>query len=522
MNTPRRPQILWADDEIDLLQPHIMLLEKNGYDVTSVNNGLEAVDRISEGVFDLVFLDENMPGIGGIETLKRIHSLRPHLPIVMITKNEEEHTMDEAYGASISDYLIKPVIPQQLLAVLKRFLHVNRLQSQQLLQDFQLAYRDITMQMMGRLSASAWIEIYRQIVHFQLKLTEAQDAGMLDMLQALTSQVDQEFTKFYERNFEEWMAGPGEDVPMLSHRLLPERLMPLLQGDDPRPIYLIVIDNLRLDQWELIEPMIQDKWRVKRKAPYFSILPTATQYARNALFAGLNPAEIARVHPQWWTDERDEGGKNNHEQELFEALLKRMGYSQRSAYFKVIRHDYGRKFVDQFHTTKENGVTAVVYNFVDQLSHARTDSDVIKQLTEGEAGYRSLTASWFKNSTLREAMDRMAEAGARVIVTTDHGTIRVEDSVVVRGERDTNTNPRYKVGKNLGYDAKEVFEVRNPEAFGLPRRNIADSYIFAKGHDFLVYPNNQSEHVRRFKGTFQHGGISMDEVIIPWVELDPR
>ena len=520
--THRKPHILWVDDEIDLLQPHILFLEKNGYELVSVNNGLEAVERVAEGVFDLVFLDENMPGIQGIETLRRIQALRPHLPVVMITKSEEEHTMNEAYGASISDYLIKPVIPQQLLAVLKRFLHVNQLQSEQLLTDFQQAYRSITMQLMDRLDAQDWMGIYQQIVRFQLKLTDAQDTGMLDMLDALTTQVDQEFTKFYERNLEEWMAGPGDDVPTLSHRLLPERLTPLLESAGERPIYLIVIDNLRTDQWELIEPMLQDKWRVKAKSPYFSILPTATQYARNALFAGLNPAEIARVHRQWWKDERDDGGKNLHEQELFQAFLKRVGYERRSDYFKVTRHEHGVKFVDQLHTTKGNGVTAVVYNFVDQLSHARTDNDVIKQLTEGEAGYRSLTASWFKNSTLREAMDWMAEQGAWVIVTTDHGTIRVEDHVVVRGERDTNTNPRYKVGKNLGYDPKQVFEVRDPEAFGLPRRNLADSYIFSRGHDFLVYPNNQGEHVRRFKGTFQHGGISMDEVIIPWVELEPR
>lgn len=520
--THRKPHILWADDEIDLLQPHIMLLEKNGYDVVSVNNGLEAVERVGDSVFDLVFLDENMPGIGGIETLKRIQALRPHLPVVMITKNEEEHTMDEAYGARISDYLIKPVIPQQLLAVLKRFLHVNRLQSEQLLHDVQLAYREISMQLMDRLNAEDWVRIYQRLVHFQLKLTEAQDTGMLDMLQALYNQADLEFTKFYERNLEDWMAGPGEDVPLLSHRVLPQHLPRMFNEVDDRPVYLIVIDNLRLDQWELIEPMLQDKWRVKSKKPFFSILPTATQYARNALFAGLNPAEIARVYPDWWKDERDDEGKNNHEQELFQALLNRLDYRKRSGYFKVIRHEQGRKFVEQLHTTKANGITAVVYNFVDQLSHARTDSDVIKQLTEGEAGYRSLTASWFKNSTLREAMDWMSEQNARVVVTTDHGTIRVEDHVVVRGERDTNTNPRYKVGKNLGYDTKEVFEVRDPEAFGLPRRSLADSYIFTRGHDFLVYPNNQGDHVRRFKGTFQHGGISLDEVIIPWVELDAR
>ena len=520
--THRKPHILWVDDEIDLLQPHILYLEKNGYEVVPVNNGLEAVERVADGVFDLVFLDENMPGIQGIETLKRMQALRPHLPVVMITKSEEEHTMNEAYGASISDYLIKPVIPQQLLAVLKRFLHVNQLQSEQLLTDFQEAYRAITLQLMGRLDAEDWIGISRVLVRFQLKLTDAQDTGMLDMLAALSTQVDQAFTKFYERNLEEWMAGPGEGVPTLSHRVLPERLFPLLEAAGDTPVYLIVIDNLRSDQWELIEPMLQDKWRVKSKAPYFSILPTATQYARNALFAGLNPAEIARVHPQWWKDERDDGGKNMHEHELFQSLLKRRGYTRKSGYFKVVRHEHGQKFVEQLHTTKGNGVTAVVYNFVDQLSHARTDSDVIKQLTEDEASYRSLTASWFKNSTLREAMDWMAEQGARIVVTTDHGTIRVEDHVVVRGEKDTNTNPRYKVGKNLGYDPKSVFEVRDPEAFGLPRRNIADSYIFARAHDFFVYPNNQSEHVRRFKGTFQHGGISMDEVIIPWVELEPR
>lgn len=518
----RTPHILWADDEIDLLRPHILFLEQRGFEITPVNSGDAALDAVKEKPFDLVFLDEQMPGLNGIETLLKLKELRPHLPAIMITKSEEEHIMEEAIGAKISDYLIKPVNPNQILSAIKKNLDVKRLVSERAMSDYQREFRELTMRMMGRLDAADWVEIYERLTHWRVELSRSEDTGMQEVLDMQYTDADRQFARFVEGEYAEWMAGPGEDVPTVSHRLLPERLPVALSEAEGRPTYLVVIDNLRLDQWKVIEPLISDAFRVVRSEPYMAMLPTATAYARNALFAGLTPAEIARIYPDLWVGEEDEGGKNMHEDKLFGNLLSRLDVEGRHGYFKVTNLAAGRNLLDNFHQTRDNRITAIVYNFVDMLSHARTEMEVIKELADDEPAYRSLTLSWFEHSPLREMFNLMASYGARVIVTTDHGTIRVNNPVQVRGERNTNSNLRYKVGRNLGYDASDVFEVREPEKFGLPRPNISSAYIFAREKDFLVYPNNQNHFVQYFRDTFQHGGISMEEMIVPWIELEPK
>ena len=465
----RTPRILWADDEIDLLKPHVMFLEGKGYHVTGVNSGVEALEILGSEVFDLVFLDEQMPGLNGLETLQRIKDQRPHLPVIMITKSEEEHIMEEAIGSKISDYLIKPVNPNQILLAIKKNLDERRLVSEKAMSDYQREFREISMQLMGRLDAADWKGIYQRLVHWKLELEQSEDDGMRDILKMQFKDANRQFAKFYEERYPEWMAGPRDEDPLLSHRLLPTRLprvwSELRQG---QPVYLVVIDNLRLDQWKMIEPLLLNRFRVVHNETYFSMLPTATQYARNALFAGLSPAEIARVYPTALGRGRSRRGAriSSKESTLMIALLKRLGFQGKSGYHKITNLAAGKKLVEQFHQTHENDLTAVVYNFVDMLSHARTEMDVLKELAEDEAAYRSLTLSWFEHSALREMLGRMADQGARVIITTDHGTVRVNNPIRVKGERSTNSNLRYKVGRNLGYSKGDVFEVREPESCG--------------------------------------------------------
>lgn len=519
----RQPHILWADDEIDILKPHIMFLEGKDYKVVGVNSGNEALEEVENNAFDVVFLDENMPGLNGIETLQRIKAIRPHLPVIMITKSEEEHIMEEAIGSKINDYLIKPVNPNQILLAVKKVLDGRRLISEQAMSSYQREFREIGMKLMDRMEVSDWYDVYGRLVHWDLELGKSEDQSMQDILSMQFEDANRQFGKHVERNYEGWIAEPeGEDTPLMSHRVLPKVLPKVIEGADGKPVYLVVIDNLRFDQWKVIEPLLKDDYRIESNESYMSILPTATQYARNALFAGMLPAEIQRLHPEWWRNEDDEGSKNQFEGHLLQKLVKRMGVEGKVSYHKVTNLEAGKKLLDTFHETKGEVLTTVVYNFVDMLSHARTDMDVIKELADDEAAYRSLTLTWFEHSALKELLVKMAEFGGKVIITTDHGTIRVDKEVKVVGDRSTNSNLRYKVGKNLGYEAKEVFEATEPGRFGLPKQHLSTGYVFARERDFFVYPNNYHKFVKYFKDTFQHGGVSMEEMIVPLVVLESK
>jgi CheY-like chemotaxis protein len=522
----RQPHILWADDEIDMLKPHILFLEGKGFQVTPVNSGVEALEEVEKKVFDLVFLDENMPGINGIETLQRIKVLRAHLPVIMITKSEEEHIMEEAIGSKISDYLIKPVNPHQILLAVKKCLDGKRLLSEKVMTDYQREFRELGIKMMGKMDVEDWYDVYGRLTHWTLELEKSEDDSMQEVLSMQFEDANRQFGKFIESNYEGWISagddGLRSEVPILSHRVLPHFLPDAIKSAEGRQVFLVVIDNLRLDQWRAIEPLLSDLFSVVIDDTYMSILPTATQYARNALFAGLLPADIKRLHPEWWTNEDEEGSKNKFEGQLLNELIKRLDIHGRTSYHKVTNLAAGRKLLDQFHETKGESLTTIVYNFVDMLSHARTDMEVIKELADDEAAYRSLTLTWFEHSALREMLEKMAKVNGRVIVTTDHGTVKVNNDIKVRGDKSTNSNLRYKVGKNLGYNHKEVFAAEDPEKFGLPKANVSSSYVFAKDRDFFVYPNNYHQFVKYFKDTFQHGGVSLEEVIVPFAILDAK
>lgn len=513
-------KILWADDEIDLLKPHIIFLENKGYSVTAVSSGLDAIEEVAEKRFDAVFLDENMPGISGLEALSKIKSLQPHTPVIMITKNEEESIMEDAIGSKISDYLIKPVNPNQILLSLKKNLDSKRLVSERTTTGYQQEFREIGMRLNDNLDWQEWIDLYKQIIFWDLELQKGGDPSMQEILSMQKDEANAQFARFVEENYLDWIHGEHDSRPEMIHTAFKNWVVPELSSD--APVFLIVIDNLRFDQWKTIQQSIQEDFRIQDERTLLSILPTATQYARNAFFAGLMPSEIQKQHPDLWLNDEDEGGKNMHEEALMAAQLKRLGKNLRFSYAKITNYNLGKKVLDNIRSLAKNDLNVIVYNFVDMLSHARTEMEVIRELADDEPAYRSLTQSWFDHSPLRDMMKEIRSMGGKMLITTDHGTVHVKHPIKVVGDRNTNTNLRYKTGRNLNYSANEVFEVINPHDAYLPKTNMSSRYIFAKTNDFFAYPNNYNHYVKYYRDTFQHGGISLEEMIIPFVCCTPR
>ena len=517
--------VLWADDEIDLLRPHILFLEEKGYRVVPVTSGTDALDMLTDNI-DLVFLDEQMPGLSGIDTLKAIKQQWPQLPVIMITKSEEEHIMDDALGGKISDYLIKPVSPSQLLLTVKKHTERRRLQSEHTTMGYQQQFREIGMQLGECRTAADWEEMYRRLVYWDLELAGVDDENIHDILLSQRREANAQFCRFYERSYLDWLSG-REEKPLMSHTVIKQRLIPMLSGQgsvasDQKSTFLIVIDNFRYDQWKFVQPAVEQLMRVESDDLYYTILPTTTQFARNAMFAGLMPSEIERKYPQYWVNEDEEGYKNQYEDELLEENLRRHGLNIKHSYNKVLNAQYGRRLVERVDELMRNPLNVVIYNFVDMLSHASTDSHVVRELADSDSAYRSLTLSWLEHSPLMELLKALSERNVRVVITTDHGSTRVEKPVRVRGDRDVSVNLRYKQGRLLDYNAKEVFEVKDPAHLFLPKRHVTSPYIFARAGDFFAYPNNYNEYVKLYTGTFQHGGMSLEETLVPWVTLGSR
>ena len=507
-------KLLWVDDEIELLKAHILFLEKKGYAVETVTNGYDALDRCAEETFDLILLDENMPGLSGLETLTRVKELLPATPVVMVTKSEEEHIMEQAIGAKIADYLIKPVNPTQILLTLKKNIQQKEIVTEHTQSGYQQDFSRLGMQINDASTVEEWKDVYKKLTYWELQLSEA-ESGMQELLKMQRREANAEFAKFIRKNYMRWME-TSDERPVMSPDIFKRAIFPLL--DKGEKVFLIVIDNFRFDQWRVLLNEIADAFSVEENL-YLSILPTATQYARNAIFSGLMPNKIAQMFPNLWVDEDSEEGKNLNEEPLVRTQFERYRRKNTFSYYKINHSNAVEKFVPQIPQLQKNDLNVVVINFIDILSHARTESLMVRELASNEAAYRSITQSWLRHSAVSELFRTLASQDCTVVLTTDHGSIRCYNPIKVIGDRNTNTNLRYKLGKNLSYNPKEVFEIKEPVRAGLPSPNLSTSYIFATQDDFFAYPNNYNYYVQYYKDTFQHGGISMEEMLIPLVTL---
>ena len=517
-------KLLWVDDEVEQLKAHLLFLEKKGYEVVTVSNGTDAIDLCQEGHFDLVLLDEQMPGISGLETLQRIKELQPALPVVMVTKSEEENIMEQAIGQKIADYLIKPVNPNQILLTLKKNIHRQEIETEVTQSQYQQQFQQIAMQIMDCRTWQDWVDIYKRLVHWELELSST-DSSMTEMLRMQKEEANLGFAKFIKKNYMGWMndlkelKGPSEERPILSPEIFKTKVFPLL--NEGEKVYLVVFDNFRYDQWRMLAPEIGKQFNIEEDL-YFSILPTATQYARNAIFSGLMPNKIAQMFPDLWVDEDEEEGKNLNEEPLIQTQLDRYRRKNTFSYHKVNNSTDAERLMQQLPQMEKNDLNVVVFNFIDMLSHARTESRMVRELANNESAYRSITLSWFRHSVISDFFRQLAQKNCRVVITTDHGSIRCTQPVKIIGDRNTNTNLRYKLGKNLGFDDKSLFTIREPEKALLPAPNLSTSYVFATGDSFLAYPNNYNYYVSYYRDTFQHGGISLEEIVVPIIELRPK
>lgn len=511
--------ILWVDDEIELLKPHILFLKERGYQTTPCSNGRDALELLPINDFDVVLLDENMPGLNGLETLAELKNIRPNLPVIMITKNEEEQLMNEAIGAKISDYLIKPVNPNQILLSLKKILNHKDLIAEKTTQNYQKEFREISLSLTGLQSHQDWVTYFKKLIYWELELEALDDISMLEAFEIQLKEANHQFAKFISENYSHWLQ--QSEGPVLSHNVFEKLVVPELKPK--QPTLLLMIDNLRYDQWKTIASQINEYFLIQSETAYFSILPTTTQYARNAFFAGETPLKISEKFPQWWKNDNEEGGKNLFEYDLLQMQFKRLGITCGSSFHKITQLQQCQQLIKNLANHTHEGVTTVVYNFVDMISHAKTEMEVIKELASDSKAYRALTATWFKNSPLKLLLKKASELGFQVLLTTDHGTVNVGAPSPVIGDKETSLNLRYKSGKSLTYEAKDVLHCENPSEFELPAfYGINSSFIFAKSDAFFVYKNNYNHFAKFFKDTFQHGGISLEEMIIPFVVLKGR
>ncbi|MEY3562964.1 MAG: hypothetical protein RLZZ294_970 [Bacteroidota bacterium] len=513
--------ILWVDDEIEILEAHKLFLEMKGYHVTSMTNGFDALEFLQKQSVDLILLDESMPGMSGLEMLQRIKRMHPHIPVVLVTKNETESLMEEAIGAQITDYLIKPVNPNQVLLILKKNLDNKRLITESIISNYQQQFRSMFDALGASPTFKNWTEVYRQLVFWELEMEKSDTAEMFDVLLDQKKEANAAFFKFISRNYAAWINHPDENAPVLSHRFFSKKVLPFISKG--KPLIWILIDNFRYDQWKAIEPMMTEFFRIQEEDCFYSILPTTTHYCRNAIFSGLLPSSMEKQFPDWWKRDDDEDGKNNHEAEFFGSQLQTLGRPDiQFSYHKILSDTDALKLTDNAAGLLTNDLTIVVYNFVDMISHARTDMNVIKSLASDEKAYRSLTKTWFLHAPLFQLLKKLSQKKCDLVLSTDHGSLQVKHPLKVLADKQTTSNLRYKNAKNLDVDLREVLSFKDPSLAGLPKSNISSSFIFAGKQDYFCYPNNFNQFAQLYKNSFQHGGISMEEMIIPSIRMTNR
>ncbi len=513
-------RILWTDDEIDLLKPHIYFLEQKNYSVDTATNGSDALKLVESEYYDIIFLDENMPGLSGLETLGKIRNINTTVPVVMITKSEEENIMDEAIGSKINDYLIKPVNPNQILLAIKKNVDKRRLVTEKTTSAYQSQFSKLGMEINDSMTHEDWTGIYRKLTYWELQLSESQDSTMDEVLRMQQSEANTSFAKFIRNNYTSWFERNEENKPLLSPNILREKAFPLLK--DNKKVVFLLMDNLRFDQWKTLEPILSEFFTVEEEDLYYSILPTSTQYSRNSIFSGLMPSEINRLYPELWKNDDEEGGKNLYEEEMLRSMMNRYNIKSGLFFEKIIDIKKCKKITDNIDSVLNNQFVSIIVNFVDALSHARTDQKMIRELANSTPAYRAMTKSWFEFSPLLDMLKAFAERDITLILSTDHGSIQVTDPVKIIGDRNTTTNLRYKQGRNLNYNKKHVIEINNPNDAYLPKTNISSTYVFAYGTGFFAYPNNYNHYVKYYKDTFQHGGVSLQEMIIPLITLKSK
>ncbi|KAA5532386.1 bifunctional response regulator/alkaline phosphatase family protein [Taibaiella lutea] len=515
-------EILWVDDEIESLKSQILFLKNKGYEIIPFTNGYDALEHLKANpAADLVLLDESMPGMTGLETLAQIKETYPTVPVVMVTKNEAENIMEEAIGSQITDYLIKPVNPNQVLLSIKKILDGKRLVSEKTTLEYQKDFRNLFMALNNNPSVEEWKELYKKLVYWEVEMAKSDSPEMQEVFNTQKQEANTEFFKFVSRYYTDWIQEKKSDTPIMSHTLFEKRIAPQIKKG--KPTFMVLIDNLRYDQWKSIEPIITQFFRVQEEEMFYSILPTSTQYSRNAIFSGLLPVEIEKTYPLEWKNDDEQGGKNLYEKQFLGDHLRHLKMGNiKWDYLKITNNEDGKNMEDNIHNYLRNDLTVIVYNFVDMLSHARTEMEVLKELAGDEVSYRSLTVSWFEHSPLYRALKKIADKDIQLIITTDHGTMRVKTPSKCVGDKTTTTNLRYKHGRNIQYEEKDVFAITNPHEAGLPQPNVNSKYIFAKGDVFLCYPNNYNHYVNYYRNTFQHGGVSLEEVIVPLIRLTSK
>jgi CheY-like chemotaxis protein len=510
-------KILWVDDEIESLQSQKIFLENKGYEVHTLTNGFDAVEYVKENLVDVVLMDESMPGLTGLETLAQIKEYNSQIPVVLITKNETENLMDDAIGSEISDYLIKPVNPNQVWLSLKKIIDNRRLVAEKTTSAYQQQFRHLFTALNSNPDFNEWMDIYKKLIYWELEMEKSDSPEMQEILQSQKQEANTEFFKFVSRNYLSWM-DQRNDAPIMSNTLMQYKVLPHVEKGTPT--FFLLIDNLRFDQWKAIQPIFAESFRILEEETFYSILPTATQYCRNSIFAGLMPIEIEKQFPVEWKNDDEQGGKNLFEEEFFKGQLKRLRKTDiKYSYTKIVNNHDGQQLVSNIHNMLGNDLNIIIYNFVDMLSHARTEMEVLKELAGDEISYRSITRSWFEHSPLYQALKKIADKKVNLVLATDHGTVKVKTPHKVIGDKQTTTNLRYKHGRNLNYDNKDVLAFKDPRQAGLPVPNVNSSFIFAKEDGFLCYPNNYNHFVNYYKNTFQHGGISMEEMIVPVIKM---